>query len=242
MPKELIERVYEAKEDIRIADALIEDYLPFIKSETSKALGGRPVNDSDDELSIAMLAFFDAISSYSKLKGSFLKYTGLLIKRKLIDNYRKEKKHEENVSLNVQLNDGEDATLEDFIQDDEDMYEKIDTGSAIKKELRELLQQLEMFSISFHEVVESCPKRNKTLASCQKVVAHAYKHPELVDEMKAKKKVPISSFALGTGVEKKTLERHRNYIIALLLIASNGYDLIREHIDQVFSSSAGGIS
>lgn len=242
MPEELTERVYKAKQDISAADALIKDYLPFIKSETSKALGNKAVNEGDDQLSIAMLAFFEAISSYSRVKGSFIKYAALIIKRKLIDHYRKEKKHEGNISMDSKINEDTDSTIEDSIQDDEDAYEKVDVSAAVKQELAELLSQLKEFSISFNEVVEHCPKRSKTLESCQKVIAHARKNPDMVQEMKAKKRVPISAFALGTGVEKKTLERHRNYIIALLLIVSNGYDLIRAHLNEVFAATVGGNS
>ncbi len=59
---QIISRVYKAKEDSHAADELISDYMPFIKSETAKFLN-RPPEQSDDELSIAMFAFYEAIKN-----------------------------------------------------------------------------------------------------------------------------------------------------------------------------------
>ncbi len=57
----LVSQVYEAKEDMEAADRLIGTYLPFIKSETAKYLKRPLVEENDDELSIAMIAFHEAI-------------------------------------------------------------------------------------------------------------------------------------------------------------------------------------
>ena len=53
------------------------------------------------------------------------------------------------------------------------------------------------------------------------------------------KRIPISRLAAGAGVEKKTLERHRAYMAALLLIYTNGYEIIRGHLYQVMKGVAG---
>ena len=58
--RKIISQVYHAKEDNAAADELIAMYMPFIKSETAKFLK-RPPDPSDDELSIAMFAFYESI-------------------------------------------------------------------------------------------------------------------------------------------------------------------------------------
>ena len=87
----LLQRVTAAKEDLDLADELIRDYLPFIHSECAKFAGKSLSLGKDDELSVGMLAFHEAIRSYSRLKGAFLKYCALLIKNRLIDFARHEK-------------------------------------------------------------------------------------------------------------------------------------------------------
>jgi RNA polymerase sigma factor len=59
--------------------------------------------------------------------------------------------------------------------------------------------------------------------------------------MKQAKKLPIAAMAEGAGVERKTLERHRKYLMALLIIYSNGYDIIRGHLKQVLNPAKGGV-
>ena len=75
----ILEQVNLAKESVQAADQLIGDYLPFIRSETAKFLK-RPPREEDDELSIAMIAFHEAIGGYQPRRGSFLKYAALLIR------------------------------------------------------------------------------------------------------------------------------------------------------------------
>ena len=70
---QIVSQVYKAKKDSHAADELIEAYMPFIRSETAKFLK-RPPDSSDDELSIAMFAFYESIRNYSRLRGSFLKF------------------------------------------------------------------------------------------------------------------------------------------------------------------------
>ena len=70
----IVQHVYAAKEDIQAADRLIGTYMPFIKMETAKFLKRPPIEGHDDELSIAMIAFHEAIGGYSRTRGAFLKY------------------------------------------------------------------------------------------------------------------------------------------------------------------------
>ena len=46
----------------------------------------------DDELSIAMMAFHEAIGGYSRTRGSFLKYAAMLIRSRLVDYSRREQR------------------------------------------------------------------------------------------------------------------------------------------------------
>ena len=62
-------------------------------------------------------------------------------------------------------------------------------------------------------------------------------HPELLEELLRTKRLPMARLAGGSGVERKTLERHRSYMIALLLIYTNGYDIIRGHLKQVLKGT-----
>ena len=100
---DIVFQVQAAKTDPEAADGLIRQYLGFIRSETVKFLHTIPENGHEDELSIAMLAFYEAILAYEKNRGAFLPYAARAIRNRLIDYYRSEKRHGKVVSLHAPL-------------------------------------------------------------------------------------------------------------------------------------------
>ncbi len=227
---EIIARVNLAKTDSREADKLISDYMPFIKAETAKFLNRSPYQ-SDDELSIAMFAFYEAIRNYSKLRGSFLKFAAMHIKNRLIDNYRKEKRNSGNISLYT--SDDEKTELIDSIGDTRDDYGEIEAREATKQEIAELSEQMKDFGVSFTDIADNSPKQQRTLEICGRAVRYARNNPKLLEDFLRTKRVPIAVLAEAVGAERKTLERHRKYLVAMLLICTNGYEIMRGHIMQV---------
>lgn len=102
------------------ASRLVSQYLPFIKSETAKYIKRVPQEGRDDELSIAMFAFHEAVLSYEKTRGSFLAYAARAIRNRLIDYSRKEQRHSNLISLDKADDDGG--------EDGRSLMEKLDTG------------------------------------------------------------------------------------------------------------------
>lgn len=228
---ELLSRVDLAKKNGRAADELIADYMPFIKAETAKFLH-RPPDQSDDELSIAMFAFFEAIRSYSRLRGSFLRFAAMQIRSRLIDNYRKEKRNSGMISLNS-ADDDSQSELVDSIPDKHDEFAQSQLRAATQQEIEELAAQMAKFGVSFTDIAENSPKQQRTLEQCGRAVRYARSNGELLEEFLRTKKVPMAALAKGAQVERKTLERHRRYLVAVLLICTNGYEIMRGHIMQV---------
>ena len=237
---EIVSRVYAAKENSFDANEIIKDYLPFIKSEACKVTGRIVVEGRDDEISIAMIAFHEAIESYSKMKGAFLNYAALIIKRRIIDFYRKEKRHLETTSIDAPFGEDDQMTLVDTIQDKNDNYEKMAAREASRREIAELTTQLESFGVSLTDIADNCPKQKRTLDVCRRAIQYARDNPDIIDELMRTKRVPLAKLIDGTGVDRKTLERHRKYLLALLVIYSNGYEMIRGHLKQVLVTPKGG--
>ena len=91
--QDLVGRVQAARTDPEAADALIRQYMGFIRAETAKFIKRAPIDGQDEELSIAMLAFYEAILGYEQNRGAFLSYASRGIRNRMIDHYRKEKKY-----------------------------------------------------------------------------------------------------------------------------------------------------
>ena len=49
----------------------------------------------------------------------------------------------------------------------------------------------------------------------------------------------MNELASGSGTDKKTLERHRKYLVAILLAFTNGYEIIRGHLCQIGPAKGG---
>ena len=238
---DILQRVMKAKTDVEAADRLIADYMPYIKSHTERNIVRVPKEGSDDELSIAMMAFHEAIEGYSRGRGAFLKFAALVIKRRLIDYGRREKRFAGNVSLSTSVSDDDSLSIEDTISDSERPHEELHARDDFKREIEELTVQLSGFGITLSDVAASCPRQERTLKACRDVLLFVMKNPALTEKLRETKKLPMTEIHHGSGVEKKTLERHRKYIVTLLLIYSNGYDSIRAHLKQIFRTEEGGM-
>ena len=122
---ELVEQVYAAKTDTEAADSLIRQYMGFIRAEAAKYLHRAPIEGQDEELSIVLLAFYEAILGYEKNRGAFLAYASRGIRSRLIDYYRKEKRHAEVTSLHEPVSDEKSDTLKiDHLEHPENEIEK----------------------------------------------------------------------------------------------------------------------
>jgi RNA polymerase sigma factor len=91
-PLSINERVTYIKDNEIEINGFVEEYKPFIATCVQKATGRYVRYGTDDELSIGLMAFVEAIKAYDLNKGNFLSFSQNIIKRRLIDYYRKEKK------------------------------------------------------------------------------------------------------------------------------------------------------
>ena len=74
------------------------------------------------------------------------------------------------------------------------------------------------------------PFTKKTYEKCLKVIAYAKNESSILDELLETKRLPIKRLSENTDVSSKTIERHRRYLVAMLVAYTNGYEIIREHL------------
>lgn len=242
--KELLARVRAAKGCARAADELVRDYLPFIKSETAKFMGRSPREGADDELGIAMFAFHEAVLAYDRRRGAFLPLATLSIRNRLVDFRRRERRHEGVDSLDEPRggDDGDGRALVDELaceRAEHDELDEVEGRLASRREIAAFARQLEGLGIGLADVAENCPKQARTLEACGRALAFARGDQSLLDRVARTGKLPLAELARGSGVERKTLERHRRYLVALLVAYTNGYEIIRGHLCRMPGQSGG---
>ena len=239
MEHSIVSQVYTAKKEPDAADDLIRQYMGFIRSELVKFTHAARPGGYEDELSIAMLAFYEAVLGYDRTRGAFLPYAARAIRNRLVDYCRVEKRHGNVVSLQAPSGD-DDRTMLETLPDTRDELADYEMRTASQQEIREFSEQLGQFGITFSDVADNCPRQERTLAACRRVLDHARAHPELLDRLAETGRLPIGELAAGSGVDKKTVERHRKYLVAILLAFTNGYEIIRGHLCQLAPAKGGG--
>lgn len=230
---EIVALVMAAKTNSAAADDFIRQYMPFIRSETAKFMKKIPVEGQDDELSIAMFAFYESILAYDTKKGSFLSLAAFSIKNRLIDHYRKEKRHSGVLSLEEPSGDDENTTMLDKIDSGYNNVEERALTVAAKEEISTFSGELADFGLSLSDVADCCPRQKRTLDACMKVLGYAKENPGIFDQLIKEKRLPVAKICEGSGVDRKTVERHRKYIVAILLAFTNGFEIIRGHLSQM---------
>lgn len=222
-----VEMIKDNEEEI---NCLVEEYKPFIASCVQKITGRYVRFGEDDELSIALIAFVEAIKSFDEKKGNFLSLAQNVIKRRLIDYYRKERRHENVISLYEYT--GEEDEESDLSKGQAvDTFSKEEAGEYRRLELEDLKRELKSWDISFMELVEASPKHDKTRKMYKDIIKFIISQPDLVKQIKSKKYLPVAEVEKNTNIPRKTIERSRKYIIAALLIITGDYQYVRDYVD-----------
>jgi len=217
-----------AKTDSQILEEVIKSYTPFILASASRVLS-KSVNIHDDEASIAMLAFAEAVKSYEKEKGHFIIFAKKVIRFRLIDYLRKNARYNSEIVFSSIIITGESIdSIENFSPVDESTIE-----DPVRLEIEVLSEELKLYGFEFIDLVKASPTAKKTREICSAAVTYILNNPELVLKIKMTRKLPINEISLAQGISKKTLERHRKYIIAAMEILTNDLNYLGEYLPHI---------
>lgn len=213
---------------------LLEKYRPFIAKNVSEVCKRYIDPDRDDEFSIGLMAFNEAIDSFSKEKGSsFLSFAKLVVKRKVIDYLRSEQNQPAAVSLDEEIQDEEQMENPNEVKIARERFAQETDAWHRKEEILEFREKLRAYKISFEELIEISPKHQDARESAMEVARIIYETPSLREYVQEKKRLPMKELINYVSVSKKTLERNRKYILAIFIILSEDYMYLKEYIKGV---------
>jgi len=229
----LNELVLKAKRgDKKVMNDLLIAFTPFMK-KTASFVCKRFVDEHDDEFSVAMNGFHEAVLKFSpEASSSLTTFSHLIIKRRLIDYIRKEASQNDVIQLVVDEDEttGSDALHYAFDQSSIASYSKEQQAAERREEINEYTKLLKSYDLSFHELTKSSPKHadsRKTAIHIAQIIAET---PEFYTYLLTKKKLPIKELETTVEVSRKTIERHRRYIIAVTLLLNSHFVYIKEYI------------
>jgi len=222
-------RISSIRDDAEESGRFVEEYKPFIASCAEKVTGRYMSYDTDDELSIAMIAFVEAIRSFDSSKGNFFTFSRNVIKRRLIDYYRKERRHRDVVPLNVFAEEKEteyDLGADEAIREFSDR----DIAELRKAEIQELAKELSQWNITYRDLAKVSPRHRRTREQCAGLAGIILSRPDMLESVMTKKYLPVMELEKASGLPRKFIERFRKYIIAIVVIAIGDYQYIKDYI------------
>ncbi len=233
-----------AKSDSAFLEDFIRRNRRFILGCAYKT-AHRFITESDDEYSIALIAFHEAVMTYDAGKGSFKSFAGLVIKRRLLDWFDSQGKYRREVSVDL---GGTETSEDDMLQPVQmearnavarQSMEADSSEAAMRDEIEGVSDVLRAYDISFFDLADCSPKAQKTKDACGKVLRALLADGELLERLRRTKTLPSAALCRAAGVPKKILENHRKYIIAAAEILDGDYPGLAEYLCFVRKGSDG---
>ncbi len=187
---------------------------------------------NDEEYSIGLLAFHEAIDQYDLYQNvSFLSFASLVIRRRIIDHIRAQQKYKLILPMSsFSHDDEENIGIENLVTVHFDEYFEI---SISKEEILLLTQTLLQYKISFSDLVRLTPKHKDTKKRVFSIVHIILQNPAFLNFLLQNKKLPIALLCKEIYISRITIERHRKYIIAMTILLSGPYENLQKYVKEV---------
>ncbi len=222
--------VYHSKDDIndrmkkiqagddREREILLEDYFPFVVSEVSKMTHAYVRTDDSEALSVGLEAFNHALDTYQPKQGTLIGFAKVVIRNRLIDEYRKKNKTMSVISL--------DALKDLPVNDD------LERTALIRLEIDQYRKELKRYNIDFDDLPEQTPKHADVVKRLKILASNISADKDIMQEMLQTGKLPSRKIALKMNVSNKILRNHREFLIALIIGLESGGETLRHYMES----------
>lgn len=196
----------------------------FFILRTARIAAGRPITKSDDEWSVALSAFWEALKSHDTQKGTLQAYASVVIRHRLIDYARSVKTRERELSAQPDVFSGDVETETAGIQRavERSLIQEV-PDTALADEIDELAELLKRYNINFFDLPKCCPKARKTRGVCLKASRFVCRIAELLNRLRRTLKLPAAEMETGVPIARKLLEQFRKYIITSVEIEAGDF-------------------
>lgn len=206
------------KGDLPSRETIIEHHRDFITKVSSKICNRYLTWDNDDELSIALIAFNEAIDHYNPGEGVvFHSFARRVIHNRLVDYFRKESKHR-HIPLLTEDDDEEFSTYD--VEYSYNQYQEKQQQENFEEVVDRYISELANYGVTLDDLVKVSPKHRDSKETLMTVARLLSSEVLLMEYLTKQKMLPIKELELLTGVKRKVLERGRKYLIALTIILS----------------------
>lgn len=197
--------------DIAHIDILVEKYKVFMIRTVSDFTGRYVSIENDEEFSIALSAFAEAVTRYDVERGSFISYARLVIESRLKNYVVKEAKRPTQISM--------DALAEEGIE----LSNQMDSKSILQEEIDLYKKELSFFGLSLEQLADEAPKHKDTRTRAIDAAELISKDKKIVEDTYIKKRLPIRKVVAYTNLTEKIVKRSKLFILATMIIFIKKY-------------------
>ncbi len=187
-------------------DELVNNHFGFIVRKVSNITGRYVSVEDDDEFSIALSAFAEAVERYDEKKGNFLSFAGLVIESRIKTYLEQNNKYKNDLSLDELCENGKDFV--EINNEKEDLIE----------EINEFKEELFKFGLTLDDLVEKSPKHSDTRKRAIKIAETSSDEPQIVNLTYQKKKLPIREVSKKCNVTEKIVKGSKHFILSTMLV------------------------
>lgn len=235
---ELTKRLLVAQGSPEAMEDFLRDHEFFIKKTAGDVLG-HSIDSSDDEWSVALQAFHEAVGAYREDKGAFISHARLVIRRRLIDHLRKEKRFDVERAVDPLHFDGyledEDSGIGAAVLDKVTRREE----HALTDEIEGITKEMAPFGITFMDLTACSPRSRKTRQQAAIVLNFLLSRTDCQEVIRFHGTLPIAVILEETGVERKFLDKYRKYLITAMLILEGDYPGLQGYLHFIKEEKKG---
>ena len=234
--RNLYAKIKDAQQgDEAAREEIIAGHQVFLRQMVSKYGFGNEDITSRDEYSVALIALNEAIDSYKAGWRSFSSFAAEVIKKRLIDYHRSQRRYRQQVVSLEQAafyQAGQTRTAD--IAGAQKWEEQMET----RAEIEALVKKLRQHGVELADLIRETPRHADSRRLCIHIARTMAKEEELRRHFIKYGTLPLAGLAKRAGVNTKTVQRHRRYIIALTEILLSDLEILKGYIEQ--ASQGGG--
>lgn len=173
---------------------------------------------------MGLMAFNEAIDSYKHGLRSFKSFAADVIRKRIIDYHRSRSSY---LARNT------------YILDTESFYEIREAGSPIEQvhirmEMELFARKLSEYNIGLRDLINETPKHSDSRLLCVQIAKIITGEPDLCNHFCKYRTIPIKMLLQKIYINRKTVERHRRYIIAICLVLISDLDTMKEYVENLY--------
>lgn len=200
---------------------LIKKHMPFIIKSISDVTGRYVSCENDEELSVGLLGFHEAIERYDNEKGHFLSYAKLVIGSRIKNYLKSENKHQHS-SLEDLLDKGLEIK-DEYLEEEED-------NGVLLEQINKLKNEISSFGFSLEDLADEAPKQQATRNNAISLSEEISKEEEFTSFMYVKRRLPIKRIVLRFAVTEKVIKRSKKFIISVVIIFDKNLSALKNWI------------